>query len=83
MILPNCPGARRFRQPYPEIIKCPACAGEVEIWTDELEVICSKCRSKLLRPEGQSCLDWCRYARECVGEKLYNKYIKNKAAKGR
>lgn len=77
-MISNCPGAQSFKQPKPEIIKCPSCAVEVEIWTDEVQATCKKCKNKVIRPEGQSCLDWCKYAKECVGEKNYSKYIKNK-----
>lgn len=74
----KCPGSQVFSQPQPEEIKCPYCASEVEIWTDEVRAICSKCKKAVLREQMQSCLDWCRYAKECVGENIYNKYLKNK-----
>ncbi len=77
MIL-QCPGARRFKQPQPEAIKCPSCGWEVEIWTDEVKVTCPWCNAVILRQQEQSCLDWCRYAKECVGEQLYRKYLQNK-----
>ena len=75
----KCPGAKRFRQPEPEIINCPSCGEEVEIWTDEVQAICPNCKETVMRQEGPSCLDWCRYAKECVGERSYNKYMQNKA----
>lgn len=78
MILPNCPGARRFRQPSPEIIKCSSCSAEAEIWTDEVRTTCPKCKNKVTRKTGQNCLDWCKYAKECVGEQVYNKYMKSR-----
>lgn len=80
MVLDFCPGSQKFREPQPESIKCPNCGGEVEIWSDEIQVICPNCNNKILRPqEGASCLDWCKYAKECVGDETYNKYIQNKA----
>lgn len=75
----KCPGAQRFRQPQPEIINCPFCSEEVEIWTNEVQVTCPNCKKTVMRQQGTSCLDWCRYAKECVGEEVYNKYIKNKS----
>lgn len=78
-MISNCPGAERFKQPQPEIIKCPSCSGEVEIWTDEVQADCPKCKTKVSRQAGESCLDWCRYAKGCVGDVLYSKYIKNKS----
>lgn len=80
MALDFCPGSQKFRQPQPESIKCPACSQEIEIWTDEIQVVCPNCKNTILRQqEGASCLDWCNYAKECVGEKTYNNYIKNKS----
>lgn len=77
----NCPGSQKFRQPSPEMIKCPYCSGEVEIWTDEATAACPKCKNSVYREQGQSCLDWCKYAKECVGEEKYNKYMENKKNK--
>ena len=74
----KCPGSQRFSMPSPEIIRCQYCGGEVEIWTDETKAACPKCKKKITRPEGQNCLDWCKYAKECVGERLYDKYMRNK-----
>ena len=77
-MISNCPGALKFRQPEPEIIKCPSCGEEVEIWTDEIKVTCRNCKETIIREGGPSCLDWCRYAKECVGDQIYNRYMKNK-----
>ena len=74
----NCPGSQKFKQPQPECLKCPFCGEEVEIWTDEVEVRCQKCGKVVARKDGQSCLDWCKYAKECVGEDIYRKHAANK-----
>ena len=74
----NCPGAQRFKQPHPETMKCRHCGAEVEMWSDEVEVACKNCTKRICRIEGQSCLDWCKYAKECVGDEKYGKYMKNK-----
>lgn len=74
----KCPGSQAFSQPQPEFIKCPYCKSEVEIWTDEVKTKCQKCKKTVMRGEAQSCLDWCKYAKECVGDKVYKKYMKNK-----
>lgn len=78
-MLSNCPGAQKFRQPEPEIIKCPGCGEEVEIWTDEIKANCPKCKKSIMREGGLSCLDWCKYAKECVGDKAYARYLQNKS----
>lgn len=74
-----CPGAKLIRQPAPEIFKCPNCGEEVEIWTDELRGRCSKCGTVVIKEQDQSCLEWCKMARECVGEDAYNNFMKNKS----
>ncbi|MDD5006295.1 MAG: hypothetical protein PHS93_07380 [Candidatus Omnitrophica bacterium] len=74
----ECPGAKLFKQPQPEIIKCSFCCGEVEIWTDEVKAVCPSCGEILTREQTQSCLDWCKFAKECVGGQLYEKYLNNK-----
>lgn len=80
MVLDFCPGSQKFKRPEPENIKCPNCGQEVEIWTDEIKVICPNCNNVILREqEGASCLDWCKYAKECVGDATYNTYMQNKA----
>lgn len=78
-MISECPGAKSFRQPEPEIIKCPDCSTEIEIWTDEIQATCPKCKKIVIREGGVSCLDWCRYAKECVGDQAYSKYMQNKA----
>src|SRR3989338_8944999 len=80
MVLDFCPGSSKFKRPEPENIKCPTCAKDVEIWTDEIQVTCPHCKNTILRQqEGVSCLEWCKYAKECVGDATYNTYMKNKA----
>lgn len=72
----ECPGSKNIKRPTPENIKCPSCGEEVEIWSDEAKTKCPKCKTIVFRKEEQSCLNWCEYAKECIGEKKYNKYIK-------
>lgn len=74
----NCPGSEKFKQPHPESVKCPKCASDVEIWTDEYDAVCPKCKSRVTRQSGQSCLDWCKYAKECLGNKAYDEYMRKK-----
>jgi hypothetical protein len=35
--------------PTPELIPCPRCGDELEIWTDEEETVCQTCRHTILR----------------------------------
>ena len=74
----ECPGARLIREPKPEIFICPNCGEEVEIWTDETKRVCPKCKTTVYKGQTQNCLEWCKLAKECVGENIYNTYMKNR-----
>ena len=74
-----CPGSKLLRQPAPETYACPSCGEEVEMWTDELKASCRKCSRTVYRDNTMSCLDWCAYGKECVGDAVFDTYIRNKA----
>ena len=76
----RCPGSMAFSQPKIEIAACPDCGAEVEIWSDEASGTCSACRKEVVRAARQSCVDWCRYAEQCLGEEKYKKYAQMKSA---
>jgi DNA-directed RNA polymerase subunit RPC12/RpoP len=61
----SCPGIASLLRPVPEYIECPNCGSDVEIWSDEEEVICSNCGAMVVRERRLSCLEWCRYADKC------------------
>jgi hypothetical protein len=74
-----CPGAKVLRQPQPEMFDCPSCGEEVEIWTDEIRGVCHNCGRTVFRDGYMSCLEWCKYGQDCVGEEAYDRYMKNRA----
>jgi len=74
-----CPGAKYLRQPKPELFDCPSCGEEVEIWSDEIRGVCSRCGRTVFREGTMSCLGWCKFAQECVGEATYKRYMENRA----
>jgi DNA-directed RNA polymerase subunit RPC12/RpoP len=74
----KCPGAVNIIQPKPEYVKCPNCGREIELWSDEFRGECKSCGKKVFKEESPSCIEWCRYAKECVGEDKYGEYMKNK-----
>lgn len=80
MIL-GCPGSQKFKHPYPENINCPFCREELEIWSDEVKTKCTKCKNTVMRKPAESCLDWCKYAKDCVGEFVYKKYKEPRVSK--
>ncbi|MCM8761544.1 MAG: hypothetical protein NC933_05390 [Candidatus Omnitrophica bacterium] len=77
----GCPGSQHFKVPYPDNIKCPFCGGEVEIWSDEFQTKCGQCGKSISKVSKQSCLDWCKYARECVGGSIFKEYKDNRIRK--
>jgi len=71
----KCPG-QDDRNIKPETIKCPDCGYGIEIFSDEVKVKCPKCKSLACRERLPSCVDWCKYARECVGEERWRQLRK-------
>ncbi|MBQ9881573.1 MAG: hypothetical protein IJM42_03060 [Synergistes sp.] len=52
--------------------RCPRCGAEIEIFSVDAEAKCPDCGFTVYN-DTMSCVLWCRYARECVGEELYEK----------
>jgi len=71
-MLSQCPVAANLRTPTLSIQKCPQCGEEVEIFSNDLKVPCSRCGFVIFN-DIQSCIQWCRYAEECIGPELYQK----------
>lgn len=76
MLKNSCPGSKEIKQPKPEDIGCQHCGKVIEIWSDEIEVRCKYCGNITIRPLGVTCLDWCAFAKECIGEEKYRKLKK-------
>ena len=66
----KCPGQDK-RNIKTEMLRCPGCGYEVEIFSDEVKVSCPKCKNLLCRERLPTCIDWCRFAKECIGEDKY------------
>ena len=82
-MLSGCPGADKIKNPVPYYKKCPRCGGEVEIWSDEFYAKCPKCGGIVLGENVPSCVEWCKYARECLGLTRYNRLMEEKKVYGR
>ena len=79
MVFDKCPGAAHIRTPTIKVKKCPECGREVEIFSNEMQTQCSKCGFTIYN-DLESCVQWCTYAVECVGEELYKKLKKKRIA---
>lgn len=66
----KCPG-QDFRKTKAENITCSNCAYITEIFSDEIKVTCPRCDNLICKERLPSCVDWCRSAKECIGEEKY------------
>jgi hypothetical protein len=76
MFKEGCPGSREIRNPYPEELSCVFCDTPNEIWSDEPDTVCKSCGKTIDREMKPSCIQWCQFAKECVGQKKYERLVK-------
>ena len=81
MIMEGCQG-----KPQLQIFEktCPNCGAEIEIFSIDTQATCEKCGFTVYN-DTLNCVQWCKYARQCVGDKMYEQMMKiaerQKAAK--
>ncbi|OGJ86536.1 MAG: hypothetical protein A2268_15790 [Candidatus Raymondbacteria bacterium RifOxyA12_full_50_37] len=73
-MLDKCPGSANIRTPTLKVKQCPECGTEVELFSNEIKTKCAKCGFEIYN-DIESCIKWCRYARECVGDALYEELM--------
>ncbi|MFA6357817.1 MAG: phosphohydrolase [Candidatus Omnitrophota bacterium] len=71
-MLNKCPGQDE-RKARAENIICSNCGYLAEIFSDEIQVNCPKCKNLISKELLPSCIDWCKAARECIGEQRWRK----------
>jgi len=69
-MLDKCPG-QSSRDIKVGIYVCQNCGLEVEIFSDEMRAKCPKCGKFVQKEKVPSCIEWCKSARECLGEKRW------------
>ncbi|OGO02970.1 MAG: hypothetical protein A2Y91_06195 [Chloroflexi bacterium RBG_13_54_8] len=74
----ECPGAVNIRMPRLEVKDCPKCGEEIEIVSNEASARCPKC-GFVVYNDLLSCVEWCEYARQCVGDKAYERVMEQLA----
>ena len=74
----QCPGAINIRMPRMEIKDCPKCGEEIEIFSNEASAKCPECGFVIFN-DLLSCVEWCEYAKDCVGEETYDRLMKQLA----
>jgi hypothetical protein len=66
----SCPG-QDSRKTKVENIICSKCGYAAEIFSDEIKVVCPGCKNLICKERLPSCVDWCKAARECIGEEKW------------
>ena len=73
MILHGC----QAKPKTPTIIEkiCPNCGHEIELFSIDTEMACEHC-GFVAYNDTLSCVQWCKHAKECVGEEMYAQMMK-------
>jgi NADH pyrophosphatase NudC (nudix superfamily) len=71
----KCPGAQTILAPTIKLKACPQCGEEIEMVSIDMKTICSGC-GFIVYNDVASCVQWCQYAKECVGEEVYKRLKK-------
>ena len=57
------------------ITKCLQCGEEVEVFSTDAAVKCSR-YGFVVYNDMESCIQWCRHAKECLGNGVYGKLVR-------
>ena len=68
MITGGCQG--KPRTPTIQEKVCPQCGSLIEMFSIDTQMACEKC-GFVAYNDTLSCVQWCQYAKECVGEEMY------------
>lgn len=69
MVFEGCQG--KPRTPTIHEKTCPRCGQIIELFSIDTEMACENC-GFVAYNDTLSCVQWCRYAKQCVGEEMYN-----------
>ena len=71
-IMEGCQG--KPRTPTLEEKICPNGGSVIEIFSTDTQVACEKC-GFIAYNDSLSCVQWCKYARKCVGDEMYERMM--------
>ena len=73
MIMQGC----MARPKTPTIIEkvCPNCGHEIELFSIDTQMACENC-GFIAYNDTLSCVQWCQYAKQCVGEEMYESMMR-------
>ena len=69
MMFEGCQGKPRTPTIHEKI--CPVCGSIIELFSIDTEMPCENC-GFVAYNDTLSCVQWCQYAKQCVGEEMYN-----------
>lgn len=72
MTLEGCQGKPRTPTIHEKI--CPQCGSVIELFSIDTQVACENC-GFVAYNDTLSCVQWCAYAKKCVGEEMYEKMM--------
>ena len=68
MLMDGCQGKPRTPTIHEKV--CPNCGHTIELFAIATEVACENC-GFVAYNDTLSCVQWCQYARKCVGDEMY------------
>jgi len=73
MIMEGC----QARPKTPTIIEknCPQCGKLIEMFSIDTQMPCEHC-GFVAYNDTLSCVQWCQYARQCVGDEMYEQMMR-------
>jgi hypothetical protein len=72
-MLEGCQGKPRTQTIIEKI--CPQCGHEIELFSIDTQMPCEHC-GFVAYNDTLSCVQWCQYAKKCVGEEMYEHLMK-------
>lgn len=73
MMFEGCQGKPRTPTIHEKI--CPQCGNEIEMFSIDTSMTC-ECCGFVAYNDTLSCVQWCQYARKCVGDEMYEQMMK-------
>lgn len=71
-MLEGCQGKPRTPTIHEKV--CPRCGSVIELFSIDTQVACDNC-GFVAYNDTLSCVQWCEYARKCVGDEMYEKMM--------
>jgi len=72
MMFDGCQGKPRTPTIHEKV--CPQCGEIIELFSIDTQVACDKC-GFVAYNDTLSCVQWCAFAKQCVGEEMYNQMM--------